>query len=174
MAPLPENLTPRFRVNYANLSREHSFQIRSNESPATIGTQVEAFLGALGPLMAPSIVGTIEFAPSGSNIFNPVTTGAEGFSFGSADAPLEARAWYVNFVGRSSGGRRAKLFIFGAALLGSNYRWIVGENEAVDDAIAVLQTFPSGWQAIDGIVPVWKNYANAGVHDHIAKDLRTS
>lgn len=172
MAPLPPDNTPRFRVHYTNLGVTHILDIRSNSSPAALGVQVDAFFSAVAPLIADTSIDVVEFAPSGSSVFNPVTTGIEGNHYGTFASPQEARAWYIGFVGRSSGGRRARLFVFGAGLLGTNYRWTPGENAAADSAVATLQAQSPGWQAIDGLVPVWKSYANAGVNDALVKKLR--
>jgi len=172
MAPLPPNNTPRFKVTYSSLGRSHDFTARTNVSPAAFGVQADAFLGSFATFIATTTIDVVEFAPSGSDIFNPVTTGIEGNVYGTSGPAPDNAAWYVGFVGRTSGGRRARLFIFGAGLLGGNYRWNPGENASVDSAIATLQAQSPGWQAIDGLVPVWKSYANGGVNDAIVKDLR--
>jgi hypothetical protein len=172
MTALPVDNTPRFRVTYTNLGLSHVLDIRSNSSPSALGVQIDAFFDAISGVIADTSIDVVEYAPSGSSVFNPVTTGIETNHYGTYSSPAEAKAWYVGFVGRSSGGHRARLFVFGAGLLGTNYRWAPGENTAVDSAVATLQAQSPGWQAIDGLVPTWKSYANAGVNDALVKKLR--
>ena len=172
MAPLNPNNTARYKVTYSQLGRTHDFTARTLVSPAAFGVQADAFLSALTPLIATLTIDVVEFAAAASNIFNPVITGIEANTYGISGPAPENAAWFVGFVGRTAGGRRSRLFIFGAGLLGTNYRWTPGENAAADSAVATLQAQSPGWEAIDGLVPVWKSYANAGVNDAIVKDLR--
>lgn len=172
MAPLSPSNTPRFRVHYIGGGLEHSFQMRSNQSPASIGTAANAFLAALAPLLHVITISFVEFAPAASDIFNPVTTGIEGNSYGTGTAPTANTAIAVNFIGRTSGGRRVRVAIFNVTGLALNYRATAGEVAAVDAARATLVANSLSWLGIDGIVPVWKTYADIKAWDHWVDQLR--
>jgi len=172
VAPLSPDNTPRFKVSYTNMSRQHTAEFRSHESPSALGTHVDSLFTALMPLVATTVIDVVEYAPSGSNIFNPVTTGIEGNTYTGATAPAESKAWFVSFIGRTTGGRRCRLYIFGSSLLATDYRWLAGENAAVDDAIAVLQAWSPALVAIDDLGVIWKSYANAGANAYLQKKIR--
>jgi len=170
---LPPDNTARFRVNYTVGGHGHDFQVRSTPvSPAALGTVVDLFLTALEPALNLMSIQTIEFAPSGSNVFNIVTTGIEGNVYGSGAGTGSAIPNYVDFIGRSSGGRRVRLAVFGLKIDATDYRFLPGENAAVDDAIDVLQAATGSFLAIDGVKPQWYTYANAGVNYHWQHTLR--
>lgn len=170
---LPANNTPRFRVNYTASNHNHSFQIRSNASPSAIGTHITTFLTTMTSLLFQLVVVDVYWAAAGSDVFNPVVTGAEGHTVGAGtpSAPtLEPLA--INFIGRTSGGRRVRRAVFGAMGGGTNYRYTPGENPNVDNAINVLQAAGSILLGIDGVAPIWKNYANVKYFDHWVKEVR--
>lgn len=173
MAPLSPSNTPRFRFHYTQDAHQHAFQVRSHESPSTVGAMMNGFLLALGVVIYSQVLDYVDFAPSGSDIFNPVTTGYEGHAYGSG-APLSpaSDAWAFTFLGRSSGGRRTRIAIFGASYLGLNYRVSAGENAQIDAAIAVLVAQGAQHRCIDDLAPVWKSYADVQVNDHWVKRVR--
>lgn len=170
---LPPSNTPRFRVNYNVSNHDHSFQIRSGASPAAIGSHIGLFLGAFSSQLYLLTVLDVVWAPTGSDVFNPVVTGAEGLTVGAgspAVPSLEPLA--VNFIARTSGGRRVRRAIFGALGGGGNFRWEPGENAAIDAAVAVLTAAGSILQGIDGLTPIWKPYVNVKYFDHWVKEIR--
>lgn len=172
MAPLPPSNTPRFRIHYGGGGEEHTFQMRSNQSPASIGIAANAFLSALSPAIFSIVIQFVEFAPAGSDIFNPVVTGIEGNLYGVGASPIANLAWAWNFIGRTTGGRRVRVAVFPAQILALNYRAEAGENAAIDAARNSLVANSLSWLGIDGIVPVWKTYANVKPFDHWVKVLR--
>jgi hypothetical protein len=172
MAPLPSSSTPRFRISYTIGPNQHTFQMRTGASPATLGTFVGSLFSALGSNIYAGVVDFVEFAASGSDIFNLITTGAEGLAFGGGVQPTAEVPWAYTFIGRTSGGRRVRLSVFGAKALGGNYRVSAGEAAWIDAAIAVLVGPPVLLVGIDSLVPVWKTYANVQVNDHWIKQIR--
>lgn len=152
---------------------QHSFQVRTDGvSPAALGTAVDAFLDALSPLLFATIVDYVTYRPSGSTVANIVTTGIEGNSYGSGTGTAQNVAGYVDFVGRSSGGRRVRLAVFGVNNIGTDYRFVAGENADVTAARAVLNGTANTFIAIDGIAAVWKSYANAGFNARWQREIR--
>lgn len=172
MAPLLPSNTPRFRVHYTSMGNAHTMQFRSHASPATFGSFVDGFLARLDPAIAPLTIDSVDFAPDGSDIFNPVTSGIEANTYGTSGTVPEMAAWAFTFVGRTSGGRRVRVAVFGADSLGDNYRFNPAESAVVDDARDFLAANPSFALGIDDIAAVWKAYVNVQVNDHWVKNLR--
>jgi len=172
MAPLPPESTPRFRVHYTTIGKQHSFEIRSHDSPSFIGGFLTSFLGALDPVMYASSIDFVDFAADGSNVFNPVTTGAESLTWGTGAGTTASIPSYVNFIGRTSGGRRVRLAVFGLGVDAVDYRFLNTENADIDAARAVLVSAGALLRGIDDLTPIWKTYVNAGVNAYWQKAVR--
>jgi hypothetical protein len=172
MAPLPADSTPRYKVFYINAGATHVMDIRSHASPATFGSQVDALLTALGSFLLATTVLEVQFAADGSNVFNAVTSGIEGNTYGTGAGATLNESTYINFIGRSSDGRRTRLAVFGVSDVGSDCRFAPTENALVDAAIAVLQDAGNSFVTIGDLKPLWKSYANAGFNAHWQKAMR--
>lgn len=173
LPPLPPSNTERFRINYTVGGKPHDFQVRTDGvSPSAVGTRVHDFLTALAPALNLVSITTVEYAAGGSNIFNIVTSGIEAQTFGSGAGTGSAIPNDVNFIGRSTGGRRVRLMVFGLKVDAADYRFLPGENAAIDAAIVELQSGTNAFLAIDNVKPVWYTYANAGVNAHWQKAIR--
>jgi hypothetical protein len=175
MPPLPPESTPRYIVHYQVLGGpEHSLQVRApaTVSPAAFGTFINSFLSPLvADLWQITILG-VDFIPSGTNVGNPVITGIEGNTYGSGSSSQASIPLSLSFVGRSSGGRRGRIFLFGFKIGDPNYRFAPGENVGLDAARAVLVGASGYPLAIDGLELVFKPYANMGWNDHWIRELR--
>ena len=172
MAPLPANNTPRYRVFYTNASQQHTLNLRSSDSPAAFGSDVNDLFALLTNHIFPTTIDEVQWAPTGSNIFNVVVTGIEGNTYGNGTPSVSSPAVYIDFVGRSSGGRRVRAAIFGFTSVGGDFRIQPGELPQVDAAIALLNLASNGFLAIDGLKPVWKSYANAGFNAYWQRAIR--
>ena len=82
MAPLNPNNTARFRFHYVTVGRNHTVQFRSAASPAVMGILVGNLFAAMGSTLLLGTILTADWAPAGSDIFNPVVTGVEGQALG--------------------------------------------------------------------------------------------
>ena len=172
MAPLSPDNTPRFRFHYTVIGKQHTLEVRSGSSPATIGGQVYYILNTLGAKLFASVLDFVDFAASGSNVFNPVTTGVEGNTWGTGAGTVDAIPRFFNFIGRTSGGRRVRMAVFGAIDTGTDYRYLAGENSTVDNARAALVGYGSSFQGIDGLTPIWKSYVNVGYNAYWQRNVR--
>jgi len=172
MAALPPESTARFRVHYTIGNLQHTMELRSGASPSGLGTLVAHFLSELDGAIGAMIIDFVEWAASGSTIFNSVVTGIEGSTFGTGTITADVRAHAYNFIGRSPGGRRVRIMVFGAVALGTDFRFIAGENVAVDAGRQALVDAGSNLLCIDGLQPVWKSYVNTIVNAHWQKALR--
>ena len=174
MAPLPPESTARFKVFYTSVGHQHSMEVRSAGSPSAVGTFLDDYFTGLGFLIYSTVIDEVQFAANGSTIFNAVTTGIEGNVYtgaGSGTVASEA-AQFISFIGRTSGGRRLRMYTFGATSTAVDFRYVAGENATVDAVVAILVAAGGLLLGIDGGTPVWKNYANAGVNAHWQKTLR--
>jgi hypothetical protein len=174
MSALPPSNTERFKVRYTNQTKQHACVVRTHSvSPGAFGGDFDALMTALTSILPSTVIDLVEYAASGSNIFNPVTTGIEGNAYGSGGGAVIGAAEYLGFVGRSTGGHKARLYVFGINALASNdYRFVAGEVAAIDNAIGLLNAATTVYLAIDGVKPTWKSYANAGVNAHWQKAIR--
>ena len=173
MAPLPPNNTPVYEVFYTTVGHQHSAQVRTGViSPVTLGAELDALWAGLSPILKPTTIDLVTFRPAGSTVSNPVVTGIEGNTYGTGAAPVTYVPAYYDFIGRSSGGRRVRFTVFGAALDGANYRFSAGEDVHIDSTITLLNASTQAWYAIDGIKPTWYSYANAGYNSYWTRQVR--
>jgi len=172
MAPLPPSSTPRYRVHYTTCGKQHTFQMRSHQSPTEIGILIQDFLTALDAVCFASIIDFVDFAADNSDIFNSVTTDAESFTWGTGIGSVTNVPNFMNFIGRSTGGKRVRIAVFGLDTSAVDYRFIAGENADVDNGNAVLTAAGDILRCIDDLQPVWKSYVNAGVNAYWQKAVR--
>lgn len=171
---LPPDNTARYKVFYTVGSHQHVQEVRVGVvSPSAFGTALGAFYSAIAPQIYDTAIDAVEYAGAGTTIFFPVTTGQEGFHYGSGTPAVAGEnAYFYDFSGRTSGGRRMRFFQYGAKALGGDYRFVAGENAALDNALAVIVGAASLWLAIDGVKPAMKTYINAGVNSYWQRQLR--
>lgn len=167
MPALPPNNTAVWRISYSNVYGQHQFDVRDAD-PAqgdTLGL-VADFLTALGDRVIASTVTGVTLQEAGAQVSMPQQTTLDGMTFGANNGTPEDDASFVSFTGRSIGGRRTRITIFGFAndQYGNNFRFTPGEDGAPAAALAVLQNAAGGFIAIDGQPVVWNNYVNAGVN----------
>lgn len=174
MAPLPHNNTAIFYVDYTVINVQHTFELRATGglSPASLGTFLNTFLGHLSADILSLTVNLVRFAAAGSNVSNPVTTGIEGTVYGSGAGTPDSVPAFLNFIGRSTGGRRVRLAVFGYKTNFSNFRLLNSEDTHVADAVGDLNGLANGALAIDGIKPVWYPYANVGFSAYWIRQVR--
>jgi hypothetical protein len=172
MAPLPPNSTARYKFHYTTVGRSHTAELRSTVSPAVAGLLFDNIVQALNTAVHGAVMDFTEFAASGSNVFNPVTTGFEGTTWGSGAGLVRDVPKYFNFIGRSAGGRRCRLTIFGGIAEAVDYRYLAGESPLIDAAVAALVAGGPNVLAIDGLQVVWKSYVNVGWNSHWQREVR--
>jgi hypothetical protein len=102
-----------------------------------------------------------------------VTSGIEGNIYSSGAGAVSEAPHFYGFVGRSSGGRRWRLDVFGSRTLGDNYRLSPGENTDVDAAAAVLRDVDFGIVGIDDLPVNVYTYTNVGANAYWQRELRT-
>lgn len=175
MAPLPSNTTAVLFVDYSTGSENHTLQVRYGTGGSTAGAMdfVDAFLTALDDTIFTMTILAARVRDIGTNVTYPVTwTGAS--TYGAGVAAHDQSAWYIDFVGRSIGGRRVRLAVFGAAAVsdsaGHDYRLPATGNIA--DALTQIELSSDFPVAIDGDPAGWHQYANMGVNAYWRNRIR--
>jgi len=174
MAPLPVESTQRFVFDYESGGNGHSIMVRTADSvtPAEAGAALDAFLSALEPnLFAMSITSAVQYL-TGSTVSFPVTTGIEGNSYGTGVPSVLEEPQYIDFVGRTTGGRRVRITVFSPSDLGGNFRVSEGEFASIAAALAVLEGSTGIFIGVDGLDPFWKRYANTGLNSYWERQQR--
>lgn len=173
MAPLPVDNTARYKLFYTNSSIQHTMDVRVNAvSPSAFGTAIAALLTAISGDLTLTVIDNVQFAGLHSNLFFPVTTGIEGSTYGSGAGDKRTAGQYVNFIGRSAGGRRVRSAFFGIISTSVDNRFVAGESAAFDNGRAVIVGAPSIWVGIDGTVTSWKTYINSGFNAYWQRKVR--
>jgi hypothetical protein len=164
VAALPPDNTARYKVFYTFAGNTHVVQVRATgvHSPSSFGTWFDGLMTELDNSLYPVTISKVEFAASGSNVFNTVVTGIESNTYGSGTPVGLLAPQFIGFQGRTSGGHKVRLSIYGIKPEENDYRFEPADNADVDDAITYLQTTSAFAKGIDGVTPNWYSYANTG------------
>lgn len=182
MAPLPNNNTGVYYVDYRSNGREHTAQFRYNGSGAPPTEFVATAWGWFRVIedylpMDFTITGS-RFRPAGGTFSLPVSVeGLDPPTPGLPTSPSEAPG-FLGFVGRTLGGRRVRLFTLGVSFtpagdpgFTNDYRATVGESTVVAAAVSYL----SDWDTMVGIDTfqvLWNPYANLGYNAYWQRAVR--
>jgi hypothetical protein len=176
MTPLSPYNTQRYLVHQVTNGGSHTTLFRANSAstPATVIAAINSFLTQLkGSMLTTWSAVGLDYAPA----FNPVTT-PQTFtaivgtnSTGATDHTKDPI--FITFLGRTSGGRRARLSFFGSAFVpDQNYRIDPGQAANLTTCIGILNGDTSGLSAIDGSKPLWKLYVDAGFNAYQQRRAR--
>ncbi len=135
----------------------------------------DAFLTALSPSLQQITIIGARVRDLGGSVTYPVTWDGDATYGGGAGDHVNS-AMYLDFVGRSIGGRRARIAMFGATGpfdgASDDYRLTAAEDLSVAAALAVLEALAACPVAIDGDVVNWHQYANLGVNAYWRNHIR--
>lgn len=184
MADFAPNFTARYRVKYTSIGKNHSMLFRfprdiDTTDSAAMATTISGFLNALAALRPDNfaVTGT-EFAPADSDVFLPIagltiSAGTQSSAaFGRNQSALSG-----SFVGRSSAGQKARLFLFGFGIIpetaqGADFRITAAESTQAAAAITSLNGATLKLVASDAQPVVWYPYVNLKFNDHYVAKLR--
>jgi hypothetical protein len=184
MAPLPDNNSGRYFVDYVANGREHTVMFRypagalPNEPGIAFLESCREFLDEANAVMPSDYTLTgARYSASGTNFTVPLDTPVlEGTPTGTPDLANAPAFW--TFIGRTLGGRQSKVLLIGVAVDPNdggtnekNYRLTSAENGTVTTMVATLNA--SGQCAIDNLEPNWYPYVNLGYHAYWQKALRS-
>jgi hypothetical protein len=174
MAPLPPNNTPTYFLDYTTSLQEHTMEVRAaaSVSPATFSSIMDSFLTQLASELSQITIVGGRFRAAGTTFSSPVVLTITGNSYGVGGQTQDSLPIALNFVGRSPGGRRVRLMVFGYKGTFSAYRVNTSESTAVTNAVSTLNNTVNCFQAIDGLDPVWYPYANVLVNAYWQRKTR--
>jgi len=173
MAPLSPSATIRYKLSYTNGYDTHALVMRASAvNNAGANSALQDFLAAIEPNL--SIISAFELsvAAVGSNLFNPISWSGPS-SYGDGPMPVINRPASYSFVGRTPGGRKARIFLYGLSTINDgSWRILTSEDSDVSAAVAELGTHSGFFLGIDGLAPLWHSYCNVGINDHWLKNVR--
>lgn len=174
MAPLPPNNTVRYFYDYVQGSTTHTMMVRgtTGSTEATVDQAVEDLLGIIGGLFVSSTITAARIAAQGSNLTFPFASARIGDFFGTGAGNPITDARQITFVGRSPGGRRARVQLFGLANSINDYRVTPAETALIGTAVDALNNFGTDFAAIDGLTATWLPYANQSLNDYWVRQAR--
>jgi len=176
MAPLPPESTPRYIVHTTVGGKEH-VQLWRSQPPASPAS-MELFLidvwTAVSPMLLLTQITAVGFIADGSTIENAVSMPSFVGQFYGTGSPSNIQSvGFLDFVGRSAGGRRARYAFWCPDFTDESFRVTGAERTEVDDVIDLIQTNGVDLVCIDGLVPVMKPYANWGYNAHWQRASRS-
>jgi len=180
------NFTARYRLRYSSLGHQHSMLWRIERGTGTTGLAVTVakVRDVLNTLTAARFTDwsevSAEYAPEDSDIFLPASLpGADAGTVTVPTNPISQSVLAISFVGRSSAGQKARMFLYGvsfgpevAAASEDDFRTTVSENGAVAAAIAELNSGGPTIVASDNQNVTWYSYINSKYNDYWLRQVR--
>lgn len=176
MAPLPDNNTQRYWLDYTTAAGPRSVQFRVDIAtlPEVI-TALNAYLDILLPKTYSSVTyNSLRYSSAGSDFsFPQVWAPRSGSAIGTM--PTNAGPRFIQWVGRDALGRRVRLSAYGTEVTpDDNYRSTPAEVPLVLSMLNYLKSVSCPFVTISGERPVWNNYANTGYNVyHQRRERRT-
>lgn len=175
MAPLPENNTITAWLDYTMQGVEHEMVLRfadgtDNATIANVGTGIANALRGIMPT-GDNFTG-MRVRAKGSNFSFPIafTPVAGQKSDGIADGN---KPNFLSVTGRTSGGRRVRATFFCVFQEpDANYRTAPGESPFVEAWLDQLEAPANNVVGIDGLTPIWNQYANQGTNAYWQRQMR--
>lgn len=164
MTALPPESTARFWLDYNDAVNDHTLLMRYPDGAGLSGIQgvMADFLTAIEPtLHAITVIGA-RWAALGSTVSIP-TTWLGSPVYGVGVHPVVSGPLELCYVGRTTGGRMAKWFVYGTKLgVPDSYRFFPGDNADLDAGDLVLRSagLAGSLLAIDGLGPSVYPYIN--------------
>lgn len=187
MADFAPNFTARYVVRYSVLGIEHTMQFRIGRSAGLTGLvgmtgKVTQFLEDLQSFMFTDwAILDAKYSAEDTNFFVPVA--APGAPIGAITIPAQPASQSIlstSFVGLSSQGQKARLFVYGLSIGPENtafttsddFRVLASDTSALADAIATLQTGSPTIKASDDNDVTWYSYVNTKYNDFHLRAVR--
>jgi hypothetical protein len=175
MAALPPNTTDRYFFHYQNSLHSHTVVVRTatGVAYATVEGALESALTLVTGAYCASEGISVDFQLAGTDFSVPVSSGDwPTYTWGSDPAAPESDAVPLNFQGRSAGGHKCRLGVFGYKNAFSAFKLTGGEASAIEDFVAILNSTTGVFLAIDGLAPNWYSYANIKPNDYWVRQAR--
>jgi len=175
MAPLPVESTSRYVVHYSSGGHAHTQTFRTDPpaSPSAMETFLDALWSAVAPILFQCTITDVVFYPDTVVIGNSVAMPSFiGQVYGSGTPIPVEQPLYVNFIARSTGGRRYRLAFFSPTGTDPSFRFYTAEDANVAAAVALLEGM-TDLVGIDSLPLVWKQYANNGYNAYWQRAVRS-
>jgi len=175
MSALPANNTRRYFFHYGTAMHNHTMAIRASDavSEADVVAAVGDFLFNLTSLFSACVGIGCDIQNAGDTFSVPSSNGDwAALNWGSGGASLETDSRCLNFQGRTSGGHKARLGVFGYKSDVSEYRLTESESAAVAAAVGTLNGSGGVFVGIDGLAPNWYGYGNIKANDYWVRQAR--
>lgn len=179
MAPLPENSTGRYFVDYTFRDQGHTLQIRYGAGTAVESLPFHAgvFLSSLATLMDNTwaIVGA-RLQSAGSTFAVPTVAPVLSATPSGGVLPPANYPQFTTWVGRgNTSGRRVRIFVYGL-LLGNDGSYRIsnptGPTQAARAALIDGVGEDNVFVTIGGDAPTWYNYVNQGFNSYWEREAR--
>lgn len=175
MPALPEETYPRLFIDYEGPMGQHTLQFRQSagDSSAVAATKAAEFINTVKGIVYNGVTfNAARWAVAGSNVSNPIAwTPIAGTAAGTQAAA--AFPIFVSWIGRTTGGRRVRLFLYGTNINpDSDFRLGIGDATWVSASVSRLNSSPYPIYGIDGLPPVWKSYVNVGYNAYFQRKRR--
>lgn len=179
--------TPRMKVFYTSAGITHSMQVRSHRdsSPTifilTAADYITAFVTALQSVLPTDFHFTsATYTPQDSDVSVPVGKPADPTgAIDPDDMSKQDKISHLTFRGKSSGGSKASIKVFGVQFspdtappeVESDFIFSPGESTPLDNAVGVLAA-STLLSAVDNNGIVWYDTVNLKVNDHYLRLAR--
>lgn len=176
MAALPDNLTARQYYDYQQGAFQHTLMVRctDSESVAQVDTQMDAIWTAVAAQLVQTTIIGVRRSPEGSNNSFPVSSTVAGKTYGIGTSTTLNCAQFITFVGRSVGGRRARMTFFGYdGTVPADFRLTVADLGMIGVVSGLLNAQAFMFLAADALRPTWYSYANFGYNAYWQRNNRS-
>lgn len=178
MAPLPTTNTARLVIDYNWDGDDHELMLRFATGAAALAAteDVADWLESFVPTKVPTSWTTLgaRLYDVGESFSNPVPFPI--IAGGASEAGDIYHPLFLSLNGRTSGGRRARVFFYGYTqlTLQADYRFTTGNDAGVDafrtDFVSMAASI--GVVGIDLIAPTWYPYVNQGYNAYWQRQAR--
>jgi len=176
VAPLPQNNTARFFLDYSDSQNEHTLMARIGPSAdvSDVMTVIHNFLTALDPDLFVFTVLGARFSAASSTISTPVSWSGDA-AYGADTMNLNRRPIELRFQGRSVGGRRMSISVYGSKYtIPDNFRLPNDFDADLSAAMLVLESAYAAENivAIDGLEVIPYDYVSFNFNSYWEQESR--
>lgn len=185
MADFAPNYTGRYRVRYSVAGKTHKSMIRVDPGGTLLAVEnngkaeFQRLFDAIAPLLwADFAILSAEGAFWNSDIFYPLTAPTVTGAVSIAGRPASAAAFSTSFIGRTSGGLRWVMYLYGVAAnpvqlaTATDFRIASSENATILAATNALGDAGSTKCGNDMLPVIVYPYVNVKYNDYWTKRLR--
>jgi hypothetical protein len=175
MAPLPDNLTDRYFIDYEGVAGKHTIMFRfgTEVTYADAITRITGILNAMKPFVhTTTVFNGCRLSKTGSNVSFPgAWTPIVGTNAQLPTPPQYPQ--FISWVGRDVNGIRVRYTLHGTPVApDTDYRNLASETPAVNVVVNALSTGTPSLVTAGGTTPVINTYANYGYNAYFQRKRR--